>query len=300
MRPSSGLQVEWITLGLILTAQIAWMSATTLVAAWSLPVAMVLLSLIVALYSSLQHEVIHGHPTPNQTLNEMLVFPALTVLIPYRRFRDDHLAHHRDERLTDPYDDPETNYLDPSAWEHVSGLGKVLARFNNTLLGRVTLGTIVAQTRFMASDLQKMRDGSGFVLRGWAHHFAGLIPVVLWMSWIADMPIWAFLVATYAGLSLIKIRTFLEHQAHERTRARTVVIEDRGLLAFLFLNNNFHLVHHMHPRVPWYRLPALYAANRDRYLRRNERYYFRSYAEVFRQYLFRSKDPVEHPLMEKL
>ena len=27
-----------------------------------------------------------------------------------------HLAHHRDAMLTDPYDDPESNYLDPAVW----------------------------------------------------------------------------------------------------------------------------------------------------------------------------------------
>ncbi len=27
-----------------------------------------------------------------------------------------HMAHHRDAILTDPYDDPESNYLDPAVW----------------------------------------------------------------------------------------------------------------------------------------------------------------------------------------
>jgi fatty acid desaturase len=75
------------------------------------------------------------------------------------------------------------------------------------------------------------------------------------------------------------------------------VIEDRGPLALLFLNNNLHAVHHMHPQVAWYRLPAVYSANRDHYLRRNDGYIYRNYAQIFRAYLFRAKDPVPHPLM---
>ncbi|MFN6978595.1 MAG: fatty acid desaturase, partial [Gemmobacter sp.] len=63
-----------------------------------------------------------------------------------------------------------------------------------------------------------------------------------------------------------------------------------------FLNNNLHVVHHMHPNVPWYRLPALYAANRAHYRRRNDGYVYRSYAEVFRRYALRAKDPVAHPV----
>ncbi len=68
------------------------------------------------------------------------------------------------------------------------------------------------------------------------------------------------------------------------------------MLAFLFLNNNLHVVHHMHPRMPWYRLPGLYRANKARYLGRNGGYRYDSYAEIFRRYLFRAKDPVPHPL----
>jgi fatty acid desaturase len=75
--------------------------------------------------------------------------------------------------------------------------------------------------------------------------------------------------AAWVGHGLLRIRTFLEHRAHEAARARTVIIEDRGPLSVLFLNNNFHAVHHMHPAVPWYRLPAVYRANRAHYLRRS-------------------------------
>ena len=52
-------------------------------------------------------------------------------------------------------------------------------------------------------------------------------------------------------------------------------------------------------KVPWYRLPRLYFANRERYLARNDGYMYRSYAEVFRRYLFRAKDPVPHPLWRR-
>jgi fatty acid desaturase len=110
------------------------------------------------------------------------------------------------------------------------------------------------------------------------------------------MPVWAYLLAAYLGWSLLKIRTYLEHRAHEAARARTVVIESRGPLSLLFLNNNFHVVHHMHPGVAWYKLPALYFGNREHYLRRNESYLYRSYVDIFRQYLFHAKDPVPHPV----
>ena len=110
------------------------------------------------------------------------------------------------------------------------------------------------------------------------------------------MPVAAYLVACWLALSLLKVRTFLEHQAHERAGARSVIIEDRGPLALLFLNNNYHAVHHANPGLAWYRLPAEFARRRDEWLRRNGGYAYRSYGEVFRRYLFSRKDPVAHPI----
>jgi fatty acid desaturase len=52
----------------------------------------------------------------------------------------------------------------------------------------------------------------------------------------------------------------------------------------------------MHPAVPWYRLPALYAARRGHFLRRNDAYVYRSYAEIFRRHFLKAKDPVPHPV----
>lgn len=97
----------------------------------------------------------------------------------------------------------------------------------------------------------------------------------------------------------MKIRTFLEHRAHETAQGRTVVIEDTGPLAFLFLNNNLHIVHHMHPGVPWYALPRLYRARRAEFLAANDGYFYRNYLQIFRNYLLRAKDPVPHPLWQQ-
>ena len=113
------------------------------------------------------------------------------------------------------------------------------------------------------------------------------------------MPVLPYLVATYLGLGLGRIRTFLEHRAHEKSRARAVILEDRGPLAFLFLNNNLHVVHHIHPDVARYDLPAFYRSRKDHYIVANEGYVYRSYGEIFRQYLWRAKDPVAHPLWRR-
>lgn len=294
-----GKSIEWPTLALLAGCYGVWAIGTTWAAGWFLPLGMVMVTLAAALHSSLCHEVLHGHPTRAKRLNEALVFPALTLFIPYLRFRDTHLAHHQDAILTDPYDDPESNYLDASDWERLSPWMQAVLNLNNRLIGRLLIGPLVGQVAFMAADWRAIRAGDRAVLRGWLWHIPAVGLVIWWVTALGQMPVWAFLLASYAALSILKIRTFLEHQAHLRARGRTVIIEDRGLLAFLFLNNNLHVVHHMHPKLPWYRLPALYFANRDRYLARNDGYMFPSYAAIFRRYLFKAKDPVPHPLWRR-
>jgi len=295
MSPRTSRSAEWPTLWLILACYALWGLGTTVVAAAWLPGAIVLTGFTVALFSSLQHEILHGHPFRNATLNMALVFPGLTVFIPYLRFRDTHLDHHHDEILTDPYDDPESNYLDPKVWHRLPRPVRWLLMFNNTLLGRFLIGSLISQAAFMYWDARAALAGDGRVIRGWLWHIPSLALVFWWLVSVAMMPVWAYLIAAYIGVSLIKIRTFLEHRAHEDDTCRTAIVEGRGLLAFLFLNNNLHVVHHAHPGVPWYALPKLYSANKDQYLARNDSYVYRSYGEVFRRFLLRRKDPVPHP-----
>ena len=113
---------EWPTLALLVVTYLVWGLGTT--QAWSIPpLAILLTGIAIAQFSSLQHEALHDHPFRSRHLNEALVFPALSLTVPYRRFRATHLAHHHDPHLTDPYDDPESNYFDPAVW---SGLPDAL------------------------------------------------------------------------------------------------------------------------------------------------------------------------------
>src|SRR6056297_972827 len=114
--------VEWPTLLLLIACYAVWFLGTTWGAAVWLPLGICVTGVAIALQSSLCHEALHGHPFRARVWNEAVVFPCLCLLVPYGRFRDTHLAHHRDEHLTDPYDDPESNYLDPRVGP-AAGLG---------------------------------------------------------------------------------------------------------------------------------------------------------------------------------
>jgi len=282
-------KIDWPTLALILLCYTAW---ALLLFAGPLWLKIPFLGVIIALQSSLQHEVLHGHPFRNQRLNAALVWLSLNIVIPYTRFRDTHLAHHNDAKLTDPYDDPESNYLDPAVWAKLPRAGQLILRFNNTLIGRLAIGPIVGTYGFFACEL---RRNSREITLQWLGHLPAVI-IVLALVWASATPLWAYAISAYIGLAILKLRTFLEHTAHDRCSHRTAIVESSGLFGFLFLNNNLHVVHHKHPNVPWYKLPALYRANRTAFLERNGGYFYPSYAAIFRAYALRPKDPVAHPL----
>ncbi len=287
---------DWPTIALFVGCLATWVFALMLYGSWALP-AFILLVLALVLHSSLSHEILHGHPFASVRACTLLGLIQPGLAVPYMRFKRLHLAHHMDANLTDPYDDPETNYLDPAEWAALPRWQQRILHINNTLAGRILVGPLIGQWAFVTSDWEQIRQGDREVLSDWIVHVPGVV-LTLVLVGLSPMPIWVYLLACYGALAILKIRTFLEHRAHKRASARTVVVEDRGLLAFLFLNNNYHVVHHMHPKVSWYALPALYRSRRAQYLARNQGYVYRSYGQVLAKYLWRSKDPVPHPLWQ--
>jgi fatty acid desaturase len=286
--------IEWPTLAMLALTYGGLALGTWL---WSLsgPASILLTGWFVAQHSSLQHEALHGHPFRARWLNELLVFPSVCLIVPYGRFRDTHLQHHYDPNLTDPYDDPESAYVAPQDWAKMSGRRRWMLGLNNTLFGRMTIGVAYGMPKWMLNEARLVRQGTLGVARDWLLNALGWVPVLAWLAHIG-MPLWAYAISAFLGLSLLRIRTFLEHRASETCRERTVIVEDKGPLALLFLNNNFHSVHHSHPAVAWYKLPALYRSRQEHFLRRNGGYVFANYRQIFARYFFRAKEPVMHPI----
>lgn len=292
-------EVEWPTLALLVACYGLWVAATWFHRELG-PVLFVLaLAPLVTLHSSLQHEVAHGHPTRIPALNEALVFLPLGLIFPYRRFKALHLRHHNDAALTDPYDDPESFYYALGDWRQLPRPLQKVLDFNNTFVGRFTIGPLVMAIGFIANEARQIIAGDRQVRSAWVRHFFGLFPVLAWTVGVCGIPLWVYVAGAYLGLAILNLRTFAEHQAHEAPGGRTVIVEASPVFGLLFLNNNLHYVHHENPRVSWYRLPKLYRANREAFLAANESYSFKGYGEVIRRYLFRAKAPVPHPYLRR-
>lgn len=295
-RPKS-LRIEWPTIGLLIVCYGLWAGAGYALYPLYPFAALVLMGIAVALHSSLQHEVLHRHPTRNARLNEALVFAPLGIFYPYRSYKRTHLQHHADERLTDPFDDPESYYRAMGDWETLPGFLKTLLGWNNTLIGRLLIGPPLMVVGFTISEWRKIAKGDRRVIYAWVLHMAGLIPTLLVISLLFGIPLWQYIgVAAYLGISIIAIRSYCEHQWAERPDGRTIIVEN-SVLAPLFLYNNLHFVHHKLPAAAWYKLPSLYKARRAEWQTMNEGYVFANYFEVFRAFAFRAKEPVVHPVL---
>lgn len=289
------LRIEWPTVFLIAVSYGGWVLAGVFLYPQSALLALVSMAVLNALHSSLVHEVIHGHPTRNCHVNAALVFINPALIWPYHRFRRLHLRHHADERLTDPFDDPESYYRALYAYDAFPEWGKRVLGLSNTLIGRLILGPPLSTVALVIGDFNAAVRGNTEVIRAWTLHLIGLVPVIYCITQMFEIPFWLYCVtACYGGAAIISLRTFAEHQWHETPEGRTIIVE-RSPLSILFLNNNLHLVHHQNPTAPWYALPRLYAQDRARWRALNHGYVYPNYWKLFRSYALIAKEPVAHP-----
>ena len=251
---------------------------------------------LLAWHGSLQHEAMHGHPTRRRWLNELFVFPNLWLWMPYRVYRDSHLAHHRDERLTDPLDDPESYYMTADEWQRLGPTMRWIMRVRNTVAGRLLFGPAIAVAYLLRQEVPRLLRGERRALRAWALHVPAVALVLFWVVAVCGIPLIEYIALfVYPAISLTLLRSFAEHRAEEDPENRSVVVEASWPLALLFLNNNLHWLHHHEPGLPWYALPQRYREHRAEVLAANGNYRFCGYFEILSHYLFTAKEPVIHP-----
>lgn len=226
------------------------------------PLVLTLGGYFLAWHGSLQHEVVHGHPTRWPRLNELLVLPSLWLWLPFRLYRASHLTHHSDDQLTDPRRDPESFYLTPERWARRGPVGRALILILNTAPGRLLLGPPVLLVQ-LAIDTTLSALRGQFPVQAWGAHALGVSLVLTWTLGVCEIALADYLLLyVWPGISLTLLRSFAEHEAHPDPAERTLAVETHPLLALLYLNNNLHPAHHATPHLPWYALPRCWRAQR--------------------------------------
>ncbi len=251
---------------------------------------------VLAWQMSLQHEVLHGHPTRSRRVNDAIGFPPLTLWLPYLIYRRLHLRHHRDAYLTDPLEDPESYYVTPERFAALSPAARARLRFRNTFFGRISYGAFRSIFLFLFAEARRCLKGDRAEQRLWLFHIAGVAVVLFWVCGICRMSLFTYLLCfVLPSRSLASIRAFAEHRAAAAPAARTAIVENSPVLGLLFLYNNLHAVHHDRPGLPWYQLPRAYRANRSQIIDANGGLVYKGYLDVIRRYALSAHHDGPHP-----
>ncbi len=273
-----------------------WLTVTLAYGHWPIALVAPLGALLVTLHGSLQHEIVHGHPTRWPAVNTLMGIVPLSLWLPYIRYRQSHLQHHRDDRLTDPVDDPESYYWTSEQLSQLSPPTRVLLRVQQTLAGRMILGSTWIMGRFFWHEWRSLRENKANLRSVWLEHVLWCVPVVLWLKLVCGMPIWIYLLTmVLPANAILLIRSFAEHRARPGVRERIAVVESSWVLGPLFLFNNLHSLHHEAPSIPWYHYPARYRRIRKRLAAENGGLIYVTYFDVARRFLFRPHDELQHP-----
>jgi fatty acid desaturase len=287
---------EWPTWLLLIGVYAGWF-AILLNSAWlGRGLSTLLLIPLLVLWLSLQHELLHGHPTRSTCINKILGYSPFAVWYPYTLYRDSHLRHHREEDLTVPGVDPESRYLTSASWRDGSVFGRSVHWLNKTVLGRFVIGAPLALTTLAREEQQRLRNADPQAWLMWLSHGVVTLLMLGFIARYSILPVWHYLLLiSVPALSIAMIRSFHEHRPHAQAEQRTVLNEAGWPWRWLFLNLNFHLVHHDLPGLAWYDLPKVYRLHREQWIARSGGFVVRGYGELWRQHGFKPIDSPEHP-----
>jgi fatty acid desaturase len=292
--PDRKTPLDWPTIAVAVGVYGGWVLVTALHGAIPKALLPFVGGWLIAWHGSLQHETIHGRPTPWPKVNAMIGYAPLSLWLPYGRYRQTHLAHHATPELTDPAHDPESRYVaapsDLGAWVRF-----VSARAQATLPGRLVLGPWLTVIGFLGGEAARLLRGDTESWRIWIRHAFGAILVLTWLHACRIGFTEYVLAFVYPGAALTLLRSFAEHRADPVHERRVAIVENAPVLGLLYLNNNLHVVHHARPDLAWWRLPRVYARQRATILEANGGLVYAGYAGVVRRFLWRPHDLPIHP-----
>jgi len=299
MQHSLTARSEWPTYLLAVTIYGGWFGILTALrygtlSLWS---ATPILILLLVWYMSLQHELLHGHPTRFPLFNKLLGIAPLAIWYPYTLYRDTHLAHHRDVHLTVPGVDPESNYVSQTAWQSMGRLSRGVWHVRKTFLGRLLVAPPMAIASLVVHTLGEWKNGRLHYLTMWLTHIALVAGMLAFIGRYSHLPAWHYVfLMSWPALAIAMVRSFYEHRAAPEGESRVTINDAGWMMRLLYLNNNYHLVHHALPRVAWYQLPAAYRLRRTQYRQQAGSFWVPGgYGALLRRYAFRQTDAPVHP-----
>lgn len=195
------------------------------------------------------HEGVHGSLARSRFWNHLLsAFAAWPVLQNFAAYRVLHLKHH--QHLGAPGDpDHYANYTSLPPLEKAMHVGRLLVGYPAYLVAIPALGFVRGSARDrlwltleVVAEALLVALAVSFVPFAWLVH-----------GWLVPM----LLINTMVNIRGMSQHTLLEDATHEVRGSRTILTN--RVTTFFMCNENYHLEHHLFPRVPWFELPTLHA-----------------------------------------
>ncbi len=254
--------VAWPTIGLFVGGLGLWLgsSALYLAGTWPWPISTVLNWFAAFLLFTVAHEASHRTISTSERLNTWLGRVAMFILDPlagFQLFRFVHMQHHRftNDVASDPdYFTSHGRVLSlPLRWATIDlkylrfYLPKLRSR-----PGHEKIEQAISWLMLAAVVVAALETGLGFEL---------LVLLIL-PSRLALFGLgWSFDYLPHHGLP------FAGRVDQFKTTRNRIGLE--RLLTPALLYQNYHLVHHLHPIIPFYRYIAVWRGNEEHYLRRD-------------------------------
>jgi beta-carotene hydroxylase len=255
VRPYLG-RVAWPTVLVAIGIVAAFALVTTLATMRIIPLwlGLILNSFILYLDQTPLHEACHGNIAGKDSnflwLNNLVGYVCGAILLhEYKAFRFMHLTHHRDTN------NPE---LDPDHWVAVQGPLKVLFR-------SLTIVWWYHQYFWKHIAFHAHIPGRRPLTIHIAVAYTILYSIAFWLSvfgwWREVLALWIVphILASALIIYFFAYLTHKPHEVHERYRDTNIFWVKGKILEpivnWLYMFQNFHLVHHLFPRIPFYLYP---------------------------------------------
>jgi beta-carotene hydroxylase len=200
------------------------------------------------------HEACHGNIAGRDSkwlwLNHLVGYACGAILLhEYKAFRYMHLAHHRDTNNEE---------IDPDHWVAVQGPFKILFR---------CLTIVFWYQRYFwrhiafHAHIPGMRPLTIHIVIAYAILYGIALGLAVMGYWREVLMLWIFphILASALIIYFFAYLTHKPHEVHERYRdtnifwVRGKIIEP--VVNWLYMFQNFHLIHHLFPRIPFYLYP---------------------------------------------
>ena len=253
-------RIAWPTLALLVVGigLWAWSSAMWLARLWPWEISVALNALASYLLFTVAHDAAHHAAARNARLNDWIGRLATPLFAPHASFRVWRFIHMQHHRFTNHDDgrDPDHYTMEGAAWQRILRWGTVdlqyMVFYARWLRGRPReerLEQIAALALLVALTVLAFATGHGLDIILLLY-----LPCRLAVVYLG----WAFDYLPHNGLR--------KRPSEDRFKTTRNRIGFERLLSPILLYQNYHLVHHLHPVVPFYRYLVVWRRNEDRYL----------------------------------